>query len=84
MNIRDLLQSHPSPTKVEIELNKIFETVDFGEALFQGWFSIDCYDKDNNHRISIIYQWGHHDKWVYTITWSGKKPTYNLFEPLDP
>ena len=75
MNLGNLLRQRPNPIKLEIELNKIFEIVDFGDLLFPGWISIDCYDKNNNHRMTIIYRWERDDWWYYAITWTGKKPT---------
>jgi len=74
MNLGNLLRERPPPSKLEAELNRIFDIVEFGEYLFQGWFSIDCYDSDENHRMTIIYQWGNDNWWHYILCWTGKKP----------
>lgn len=73
MNLGNLLRTRPAPSKLEIELNKIFEIVDFEDHLFQGWISINCYDKNINHRMTIIYRWDHDDWWYYILYWTGKK-----------
>lgn len=73
MNLGNLLLQRPPPSKLEAELNKIFPLVEFGDYIFKGWFTINCYDKNENYRMTIIYRWGKDDWWHYELCWTGKK-----------
>lgn len=71
MNLGNLLREQPPPTRLIAELNKIFEIVESGNHIFQGWLSIDCYDKNIDHRMTILYRWD--TWWHYNLIWTGKK-----------